>query len=79
MLFLIVSANGGANADGIASLIRGLKNQSPEQFQLPEGEDFDTHQLERMPAIEKVGAEIAAFLRQAERLRREEDRPPNRR
>lgn len=76
VLYMLTAPQTGVTGDMITDLIKGLKNQSPDQFKLPSGQDFDELQLERIPSIERVGAEIAGYLRQTERLRREEGHPP---
>jgi hypothetical protein len=65
-------------ASGIVEHISKLENQSPDQFQMPAGVDFDEWQLKTLPAIKKTGAAISRFLLNAERLATRETQPKRR-
>lgn len=64
-LFLITAPHTTVTSSAIVDQVRAIKNQDPEQF--PNLTSFDELQAERVPAVERLGGEIAAFLANNER------------
>lgn len=74
VMFLLVARDQPEQvALAITEMVAGIKNHDPDQFPQFQPGEFDRLQLDRIPSIERVGGEIAEYLRSNARLSRKGD------